>query len=125
MSRGANGCRSSSASMGTRWISGLDMLGDDRCRDPAARRERAGDAHPPWAARRDQIVENPVGRRLVEDALVAIAGQIELEGFQFDAGPVGYITDVNLSEIGQAGLRTDRRELRAANLNFVLSLGPG
>ena len=60
------------------------MFGDDGRRDAAAGGERAGDAHAAGLAGRDEVIEDLVGRGFVEDALVAIAGQVELQRLQLD-----------------------------------------
>jgi len=37
--------------------------------------------------------------------------EVVLERLQFEAGLIGHVPDHDLAEIGQPGLRTDRREL--------------
>src|SRR4051812_47491314 len=57
----------------------------DRGRDAAARRERADDPAARRLARRHEVVEQAVDDRLVKDALVAVALQIELQRLQLHA----------------------------------------
>src|SRR5436305_1752992 len=83
MSRGANGCRSSSGPIGMRV--GKRQKTEDRLRlpvfsrddrlHPAADREVADHGHAARVDRRDQVVEDLVGHRLVEDPSVAEVDQ--------------------------------------------------
>ena len=57
--------------------------------DAAARGEVADHRHPPRRAGGHQVVEDLVGRRLVEDALVAELEQVVLQGLQLDARASG------------------------------------
>ena len=65
--------------------SGLRVVGGHLGRDAAARGEVADHRHAPRLARGDEVVEDLVGRRLVEDALVAIAEQVVLQRLQLEA----------------------------------------
>src|SRR5687767_9957247 len=89
MSRGANACRSISGSIGMRTGSPSSalgfILGRDRRRDPAADGEIADHRHPPGPAGRDEVVEDLVGDRLVEDPLVAEFDHVVLERLQLEA----------------------------------------
>src|SRR5580765_7725387 len=120
MSRGAKACRSMESSMGTEWASpgpsGSSILVErrgDHCLDAAAHREIPDHRHLARRQQGDQIVQNLVGRRLVEDAAVAEFDEVILERLQLDAPFVGHVRDAYLAEVGQPGLRADGRELGA------------
>ena len=53
-------------------------------------------------ARGDEVVEDLVRGRFVEDAVVAIAEQVVLERLQLDARAVGDVADEDLAEVGHA-----------------------
>ena len=55
------------------------MLGPDRERYSAARRELRGDDHFAWSAGLHEIVENVVCDSFIECALVTIGGEIEFQ----------------------------------------------
>src|SRR5262249_34062635 len=93
MSAGAKACRASSLVMGTLTGSSvstflaastprlLDLLWlvvfrDDVSRDAAASGKGANDRHVPRMTGGHQVIEDLVGRGLVEDALVAVAEQV-------------------------------------------------
>ena len=101
-----------------------DELRGDRGGDAAARGEVADHGHPPGPAGRHQVVEDAVGRGLVEDPLVAEPQQVVLQRLQLEAGRVGHVADADRAEVGQPGLRTHRRELRADDRDLVVPLGP-
>src|SRR5690606_3643052 len=103
----------------------LAVLRDDRRRNPAARGKGARDAHAPGAAGGDQVVEDAVDGRLVEDALVAVALQVELQRLELDAGSGRGVGDEDLAEVGLSGLGTHRGELRTADLDLVVAFGTG
>ena len=55
----------------------------------------------------DEIVEDLVGHRLVEDAAVAELDQVVLQRLQLDAAVAGHVRDPDLAEVREAGLGTD------------------
>src|SRR5204863_8201409 len=77
---------------------------DDCRRDAAADVERALDARAPRADRADQIVEDPVGDRFVEGALVAVGPEIQLPGIALDARRVRNVLDPDRGEVRLTGL---------------------
>src|SRR5688572_23205631 len=86
------------------------VLDGDRRPYPATRRKGAGDRHPARLARSHEVVEDLVGHRFVEDALVPELEQVVLQGLQLEAEGVGHVVDHDLSEVGQPRLRAHRRE---------------
>src|SRR5262245_4836691 len=100
------------------------ILGGHDRGDPAADREIADDGEAAWLERGDEVVEDLVGDVLVEDAAIAELDDVVLERLQLDAARVGDVGDADLAEVGQAGLRAQRGELRTLNRDFVVALGP-
>src|SRR5436190_5783875 len=96
---------------------------DDRL-DPAADREVADDSHAPRLYRADQIVENLIRHALVEDAAVAEFDHVVLQRFQLDADPIRNVRDADFAEVGQTGLRAERREFGATDVDLEVALGP-
>src|SRR6516225_2977058 len=70
ISRGANECRSSSGSIGTRTESSGTVLSRDRGLDAAADREVARDGHSARVDRGHQVIEDLIGHVFVEDAAI-------------------------------------------------------
>src|SRR5262249_42570683 len=93
----------------------------DRRQDAAARGEVADDRHAPRGAGGDEIVEDLVGDRLVEDALVAELEKIVLQRLQLETPLVGDVGDADLAEVGQPRLWTYRRELRVPDRDLVIA----
>ena len=98
--------------------------GDDRL-DAAADREVADDRHAAGLAGGDQVVEDLVGHRLVEDAAVAELDQVVLQRLQLDTAIAGDVGDADLAEVRQAGLGADRGELGAVDRDLEVASGPG
>src|SRR6476620_4783111 len=92
--------------------------------DAAAGGEVADDGEAARLKGRDQVVEDLVRDVLVEDASVPEGDHVVLERLELDTPRVGYVRDADLSEIGQPGFRTDRGELRTADGDLVVALGP-
>ena len=86
--------------MAPQGVSVIWVLTCDRGADSAAGSPLAGEGHLPWGTGLDEVVQNLVRDGLVEDALVAIALQVELEALEFDARAVGDVGDVDGAEIG-------------------------
>ena len=102
-------------------ISGFFVSGRHRRGDAAARREVSDDDHPARREQRDQIVEDLVGDRLIEDAAIAEVVEVVLERLQLDTSRIGHVGDADFAEIGHSGLRADRGELRAADGDLVVA----
>src|SRR5262249_3977432 len=102
--------------------SALHVLGDDGRRDAAADVERGIDTGAARADRRHQIVQDAVGDRFVERALVAVRPEIELPGFELDAERVGHVFDADSGEVRLPGLRAEAGELRAVEADDVIAL---
>src|SRR5438552_520493 len=92
---------------------------------PAPYREIADNGHAAWMDGVHQIVEDLIRYVLVEDAAIPEFDEIVLQRLELDALGSGHVGDANLTEIGQAGLRTHRREFRTADRDSILPLGPG
>src|SRR4051812_19480113 len=99
------------------------IKGGDPRGHPPARGELADHPDPPGLTRRDQVVEDRVDRVFVEDPPVAIVEQVELQALELDASRRRDVGDHDGPEVGLAGLGTDRRELRAGDLDLVLAVG--
>src|SRR5439155_10007689 len=91
--------------------------------DAAAWREGADDATAHRPAGGHEIVEQAIDQGLVEDALVAVALQVELERFQFDAALGGRVGEGDGAEIRLPRLRTDAGEFRTDNFDAVIPAG--
>src|SRR5262249_21194799 len=91
--------------------------------DAAARREGARDPAAQRPAGRDEVVEQAVDEGFVEDALVAVALEVELERAQLDAGFAWSVGEGDGAEIGLPGLGAKTRELRADDLDGVIAAG--
>ena len=74
---------------------------------------------------RDQIVEDLVCGVFVEDAAVAELDEVVLQRFQLDALGIRHVGDADDAEIGQPGLRAQRRELGTVDGDLVVAFGPG
>src|SRR5687767_3585430 len=123
ISRGENACRSRRSSIGIRCATSPRRIGGgDDGLDTAPDGKIADDGHAARGAGRDEIVENPVGDRFEEDALVAELDQVVLEGLQLDAALGGNVGNPDLAEVGQTCFRADGGEFRAADRNLELAL---
>src|SRR5262249_56226021 len=58
---------------------------------------------------------------LIEDPAVAVAGEVELQALQLQAGRLRDIADDDRAEVGLTRLGTDGGELRAGDLDLVVS----
>ena len=95
----------------------LAMLGHDGREDPAAHVEARGQAHEARRGRRRKIVEDAVGHRFVEGALVAVRPDVELQALQLDAATVRNVVEQQRGEVRLARLRTETGELRDLHVN--------
>ena len=80
-------------------------------RRPEARRHRAR-----------QMIDDLVGHGLVETAAIAKRPDVELEGFELNAQPVGHVFELERREIRLSGARTKTGEFRNAHANGVVVL---
>src|SRR5687767_5588044 len=101
--RGTTHIERTVASGGARNSNSLaDFLSYPRCNhrfDAATNVEVANDLHRSWLGRGSQVVEYPIDRTLVEDAVVAVAPQVELEALELEAGLGRNVRDVDRSEV--------------------------
>jgi hypothetical protein len=99
------------------------ILCADGERDPATRGELRGDDCFTRHAGFYEIVQDVVGDRLVERALVAIRRQVKLERLTFDAETVGYVIDVNSGKIGLFSNGTNGSEIVCLKMNPIIAIG--
>ena len=69
----------------------------------------------------DQVVEDLIRHRLVEDAAIPELDHVVLERFQLDAAISGHVRDPDLAEIWKAGLRADGGELRTIDRDLEVA----
>ena len=91
------------------------MPSRDDALDAAADVEVADDLHEARRAGRRQVVQDAVHCTFVEDAVVAVAPQIELEALQLQAEGGRHVGNADRAEIGGAAL--EQRELRGIGLD--------
>lgn len=87
------------------------MFGGDDAVDPSAYRPCRLDDEPAWRARTYEVIENPVGDILVEDAVVAIRLHVELQASEFNAFLAGDVAKANRCEIRLSGHGAQAGEL--------------
>jgi len=73
----------------------------------------------------DEVFENDVDDVLVEDLHVAKRIDVKLQTLQLDTALVRHVGDADFTEVRQARLRADRRELRVADGDLVIAAGLG
>lgn len=86
-------------------------------RDAAADPELAVHGQLARCNRFDNVIGNLIGNRFVKRALIAVAPQIELERFEFDAQFIRRVFDNDRGKVRLSGYRTKARELRAVERN--------
>src|SRR6185503_7252663 len=77
--------------------------------------------HPARLGGAYQVVEDPVGDRLMERAFVAVGPHVLLERLQFDAKPVGDVVEQEHGEIGLSRHRAQAGELRDLHVDPVVA----
>ncbi len=65
------------------------------------------ECYPAWRSYRNQVVKNTIGDMLVKDSLISERLQINFQALQFDAHPIGNVSQRKRSEIGLACLGTN------------------
>lgn len=91
--------------------------------DSAARMPFSGDGHFLGVAGGDEIVENFIGHRFVEDSFVAVAEVVVLERFKLDASLARYVANRYTPKIRQPCFRADGRKLRVNVRNHIGAIG--
>ena len=91
--------------------------------DSTADREITDDGHPSRRARGDEIIEDLVGDRFVEDPAIAKADHVVLQRFQLDTAIARHVADADFAEVWKAGLRAHRGELGKVDGDFEIALG--
>lgn len=100
------------------------MIGcPDHCFDPAPYVEIPRYLGSHRLARLDYVVEDLIRDVLVECADAAVRKHVELKRFQLNAQPVGYVFDIDRSEVGLTGFGTYAREFRTRDIDFVFPSG--
>lgn len=74
-------------------------------------------------ARLDYVVENLIRDVLVECADAAVRKHVELERFKLDAQSVGYVFDIDGSEVRLTGFGTHAREFGTCDVDLVFPSG--
>ena len=77
------------------------------------------DMGPDRVAGFDHVFEDLVDNVFLEDAKVAVREQVFLPGLELEAAFAGHITELNNTEIGQAGLRADGSKFGIVDQNFI------
>ena len=95
---------------------------DDRV-NSAARAPLGGDGHFFGVAGSDEVVENFVGYRFVEDAFVAVAQVVVLERFELDASLAWDVANRHGPKVRQACFGADGRKLRVDVRDYVAAIG--
>ena len=99
------------------------ILGAHRQRDSTARGKLRGHDRFPRRTRFHEIIQNAVGDRFVERALVSIRREIKLERFAFDAKAIRHVVDVDPGEIGLAGYGTKAGEIVRLEMDVIIATG--
>jgi len=87
--------------------------------DAAAGAEFSTDDGPDGVAGLDDVFEDLVDDVFLEDAEVAVAEEVLLEGLELEAAVAGHVADIEDAEIGQAGFGADRGEFGIVDGDFV------
>lgn len=87
--------------------------------DAAAGAEFSADDGPDGIAGLDDVFEDLVDDVFLEDAEVAVAEEVFLEGSELEAALAGHVADVEDAEVRQAGFGADRSEFRIVDGDFV------
>lgn len=88
--------------------------------NPTPDKKIAQDLQAPGFEGRHQVIQNLVGHRFVEVALVAKGPEVELKRFKLYTEFVGDVSDVQLSEVRLARLGADTGKLGALKLDLVV-----
>jgi len=100
-------------------LPGTRITGFDDGPEPAPGIELARHGRPDGAAGFDDILEDAIDDVLIEDAQVPVGQEVFFQGFQFQDARLRLVINGQGPEIRQAGLRTDRGELRDLDLDLV------
>jgi len=87
--------------------------------DASAGAEVGFDEGPDGVGCADDVVEDLVGDVFLEDAEVAVAEEVFLEGFEFEAALAGHVADGDEAEVGEAGFGADGGELGVVDEDLV------
>ena len=101
----------------------LSPLDDDGGVDPPADVEPRGQAQEARMRGRRNVIGDLVRHRLVKRAAIAERPDVQLQGFQLHAQPVGDIFELQRREIRLAGFRAQAGELRNLHADGVVALG--
>lgn len=101
-------------------VGGGDLRGD-----PAAPFPVGADDEPFGFHDFGEVVADFIGDGFVEDAFAAEGLVVEFEGFEFDAGVAGDVTDGHIAEVGVSGFGADRGEFFGSVFDDEIALGGG
>jgi hypothetical protein len=93
--------------------------GFNGCGNTAAGTEFAADNGPDGVAGFHHVFEDLVDDVFLEDAEVAVAEEIFLEGFEFEAAAAGHVADGERTKVRQSGLGADGCQFGIVDDNFV------
>jgi len=81
------------------------------------------EAHEAWLRGSDQVIQNAVGDGFVKSAFVAERPDVKLEAFEFDAGLIRDVIQIQSGEIRLAGLGTQAGEFRDFHMDVEIATG--
>jgi len=99
------------------------MVNGHRTRRAAANRELADHRHPPRLQHADQVVQDRVDHRLVEDALITEREEVQFQALHLDAAAVGHVRNRDRSKVRLTRHRAYAGELREDEFDLVVPLG--
>ena len=101
------------------------MFGADGERDSAARGELSGYSRLARHACFYEVVQNAVGYRFIESALIPIRSEIELKRLAFNTESIGDIIDIYPCKVRLSGDWANRSEIVRFEMNVVIPPGRG
>ena len=99
------------------------ILGADGKRDSAACGELRGHDSFTRCAGSYKVVQNAVGDRFVERALVPIRREIKFQGFALDAETIGHVIDIDACKIRLPRYRANGSKIVCFKMNPVIAAG--
>ncbi len=101
------------------------MLGDDIGENATAHIKLGGQAHEARFGRLDQIIQDAIGDVFVKVAFLTKSPNVQFQAFEFDAGFVGNVIQIQGREIGLAGFGAQTSELGDFHMDVKIALGLG
>src|SRR5882762_4140778 len=115
--------RSGQANGGLGLPAALSSLGDNGGMDSAAHVEARGEPQEARPERRLQMIGDLVGNGLVVGAAITKRPDVELQGFELHAQPVGHVLEVERCEVRLPGAWTQAGELGDLHADGVVTIG--